>query len=353
MRNAYRRFPTFLMAIISLQCSTIYLLRNYHFTKLSPLSERVSFQKDRQGSVMMRKFKRFTDEMNIAPILDSNGTYISLPNLVKGKLDARNSDGTSLTICTQTTVNNLYYLADLVKVWNGPISVTVFAHGENVTSAVYAVGFYSMCYENIARQVSFHIVYPVDSVPHRWHNFMTFENYDCESDIFIKNTSGINYGDTEVPYPINVLRNIAISYSETPYILVTDIDIIPSIDLQANFHRFILRTGKVLGKEKVVFVTPVFELSKLDKIFFNKSVLLNDWTAEAVRPFYGSVCPPCQIATDYQKWRDLPQMGLLDVGYVLERENNWEPFYIAKKEGLPLYDGRFKQYGSNRMSQVR
>ena len=39
---------------------------------------------------------------------------------------------------------------------------------------------------------------------------------------------------------------------------------------------------------------------------------------------------------------------------VLSRQwaDPWEPFFIAEKSQLPLYDERFKQYGFNRIQQV-
>lgn len=351
--NNYGKWLILLVAIILLLQSyqMFYSIRHQQFLKAQPLSAMMNATNQQQIKMLIQNLKIISDKMKDVHIMDTSGTYLIVPNLVKGKLDTKNLDGVSLTICTQTTINNLYNLIDLVNVWKGPVSVTVFAHGENVISAVYAVAFYSVCYENIAKQVSFHIVYPVDPVPQGWQKLMTLQHHDCGNDRFIRNSSHLNYADTKVPYPHNVLRNIAISFSESPYILMTDIDLIPSMDLQADFHKFVVRKGKTLEKSKLVFVTPVFE-SKLDKIFSNKSILLNDWVVDLVRPFYETVCFRCQSPTDYEEWRRLAQVGFLDVGYVLDYEDTWEPFYIAKKDGLPLYDDRFKQYGFNRISQV-
>ena len=68
--------------------------------------------------------------------------------------------------------------------------------------------------------------------------------------------------------------------------------------------------------------------------------------------FDREACNKCQKLTNYEKWRTLSNDGPVSVGFTVERDAFWEPFYIAKTS-MPLFDERFKQYGYNRVSQVR
>lgn len=282
--------------------------------------------------------------------MDSSGQYIVVPNFAKARMKTADGNVTKLSICTQSTVKNLYNLVELLQVWDGPVSVTVFAHGKDVVFAAYAIAYYNSCLKNVTYQVSFHIVYPISHPPENIESLLKVD-HRCEKHKFVKRSNSLNYANTLVPYPHNVLRNVAIYYSETPYIMVTDIDLIPSADLHSGFQKFIHRKAKVIEQKKVVFVVPAFE-SKSDLVVYNKSSLLRDWASEQVRTFYETVCLRCQKPTDHERWRQLPNMGFLDIGYTLNWTDPWEPFYIAQKNDLPQYDSRFKQYGFNRISQV-
>ncbi|RXG58383.1 Beta-1,4-glucuronyltransferase 1 [Armadillidium vulgare] len=90
----------------------------------------------------------------------------------------------------------------------------------------------------------------------------------------------------------------------------------------------------------------------------NKSNLLKLREMGKARPFYQELCWKCQKYTEYDAWeRRKPRMNekesdpLQHLYEVLWRDP-WEPFYISKTN-VPLYDERFRQYGFNRISQVR
>ncbi|VDI47281.1 Hypothetical predicted protein [Mytilus galloprovincialis] len=83
----------------------------------------------------------------------------------------------------------------------------------------------------------------------------------------------------------------------------------------------------------------------------DRTQLLRNWRLKKIRPFYFDVCQKCQRPTDYDQWQFLPDSSHLNIAYFVQREDAYEPFYIAKKD-FPLYDERFKQYGYNRISQV-
>jgi len=299
--------------------------------------------------IPMDILKIYVQRIQNAHKMDSSGTYMVVPNIAKAAMDASKSNLTNLSICTQSTVKNLVNLANLLRVWQGPVSVTVFAHGRDVLLAAYAIAYYTSCYKQISHQVSFHIAFPIRHPPENLEHLVNVD-LSCGKNRFTRPSanSSMNYANTKIPYPHNMLRNVAVYFAETSYILVTDIDMVPSVNLQSDFFKLSKRKG---GNSKLVFVLPVFE-AKASNQHYDKPLLLTQWKTEQVRPFYEKVCSRCQQPTNYERWQDLPNMGFLDIGYILEWRDPWEPFYIALKQDLPQYDGRFKQYGFNRISQV-
>lgn len=279
--------------------------------------------------------------------MDTSGSYVILPNILTPE-SSNNSE--NLTVCSHSTLDNLDGLHDLTETWQGPVSVSVFALGSDLNYALNYLASLSQCFEHIRKQVFFHLVYPMSATFDQLTNFTSLEINckDIQAFTSLKTKYQKNY-ELGVPYPHNVLRNVAVSFSFTPYILMLDIDIVPSADLKTQFAQFVARKGG--DSQKVVYVLPAFESQNSLKVLTKES-LKSEWKLKSLHPFYARVCAKCQVATDYDKWLDLPKISFLDVAYLKEWTDPWEPFYIALKQNLPLYDGRFKQYGFNRISQV-
>lgn len=341
-----------LVTIVLLQWYQIsYIMKGESTSKVRHISHHLSKRIHEDTTVAPNKtldaVRKYIKALENAEKMDGSGTYLFVPNLAKAAMLTFNASNLILTLCTQSNLQNLYEIIDLVKVWDGPISVSVFAHGHDVNSAAYAVAYYRTCYRNVTSKVSFHLVFPITHRPHG--HLKLIPDVRCRRGNFVTNESNRNYFNADVPYPHNVLRNIAVQFSETPYIFVIDVDMVTSRNLYSDFSKFIKRKG--ITHSKTVYVTPVFE-SQSGKIFYDKSSLRKDWDGDLVRQFYVRVCAKCHNPTDYERWWTVPVVGFLDVGYSVDWIDAWEPLYIAHRHGLPQYDGRFKQYGFNRISQV-
>lgn len=312
-------------------------------------------QKEEHQNIKRKDLLKYIEKVETAHLMDTSGTYMIIPNIVSPLSSDSNS---SLTLCSQTAANHLYYLIDLTEVWQGPVSVTVFTHGEDTHFALYAITYMHKCFEKVESSVSFHLAHPIQHPPVGLKAVLNMEMHCGNFESILSDENKQNY-DNKIPYPHNVLRNIAISFSLTPYIMMLDIDMLPSMSLYEHFTNFIKRQSvsslkggnKNNDNEKLAYVIPAFEAQSSHKVL-DKLSLVKEWDLKNVRPFYNNVCRKCQAMTDYDKWRRLPNLFFLDIGYILEWEDPWEPFYIAKKEDLPFYDGKFKQYGFNRISQV-
>lgn len=286
-----------------------------------------------------------------------------------------------VTAATQCSAHHLHHLVSLAARWGGPVSVAVFTHTGDFHAAVSAMLHLHFCSDAVYRHVSFHLAFPISRAP-RDLDLAKLKDIklSCEDNPALKPPaadSGAhtaqqagNYADSELAYPNNLLRNLAINYAQTPYVFMLDIDMLPSQGLRLDFQTLMTshaslpvnQTGEggATGTSGVwsgrlpalsAFVVPVFEIESGVPIPKDKSELLYLWRQGRVRPFYWEECAKCQKLTDYDRWGLLDTGGPLSVAYSVERDSFWEPFYIAKTS-MPLYDERFKQYGFNRVSQV-
>ncbi|NXV25140.1 B4GA1 glucuronyltransferase, partial [Cepphus grylle] len=104
--------------------------------------------------------------------------------------------------------------------------------------------------------------------------------------------------------------------------------------------------------DQVVFVLPAFEVRTGTRVPGTKAELLQLLGTGDARPFYGTLCPPCQAPTDYGRWWALPPAPHLRVAYEVPWRDPWEPFYVGPAHSVPPFDERFLQYGFNRISQA-
>ena len=140
-------------------------------------------------------------------------------------------------------VDNLHYIPDLVRRWNGPTSIAVFAPNKEAPTAIFAIEVLRRCIPQIKKFVTFHILYPTAMPP----DFD--EIFDCklaaESDcnlaveavIDLKKRTNYNRMD-KIKYPQNTLRNLARDTILTKLFLVVDIDTLPNAKLRQKFDTF-------------------------------------------------------------------------------------------------------------------
>lgn len=303
--------------------------------------------------------ERLRYSLSTGGIFDHSGQYRVYKHLIKSDVTTDQVPGSNpsvLTLATHTTINNLHHLESLLERWQSPLSVAIFAHGDDVqfaTALVFALSFFC---PQIQALVDFHLVclsgetarFPDQDREH----FAGLE--DCAS-VFARlethRGKHKNYAISgNVSYPNNLLRNVARAGTESPYILVLDVDMVPSADLPRQFLAMIQRREPASDE---VFVLPAFEIRHARKVPATKTQLVQLYQVGEVRPFYEELCPRCQAPTNYSQWVNshVRETSTLEVAYTLDWVDPWEPFYIGPRTVAP-YDQNFKQYGFNRISQV-
>lgn len=359
------------------------LLQVLHMTLLGKLEARkAEIQRSRLTKILHDESRQLWESMRdgieTAQIVDSSGEYKIVNHLYKpqaGESEGKpqkglrkrvypipvESQGNEVTLVTQCSVNHMHHLMSLAERWNGPISVSIFAPDQQGLVAMEFIMKLFQCVEAFRYNVSVHLVYPFVQAPVINTPLVLPTEFSCpslEKDLQDNKETLTNYDLSGIKYPNNLLRNVALSNSRTKYVFTIDIDMLPSSNLHRDFSAFIeshylsqTDKTKVLD-DRTVFVVPAFEVKPEFPAPAEKLQLLRLWQNRSLRPFYWETCWKCHRWTDYEAWRNLTLGGSpLEVGYEVEWQDPWEPFYIAPRT-VPNFDERFKQYGFNRISQV-
>ena len=174
-----------------------------------------------------------------------------------------------------------------------------------------------------------------------------------QQDITVQVLSG--YSDEE--YPVNVLRNMALSKVKTTHVVYVDVDFWVSIDLHSilNQHR-----ATLLSNSKLALVIPAFQLSRqckewrdcrevnIPKMPHNKDELVDLMMKHQANAFdpsnrggHGS--------TRYKDWLLQQEDELIPIDCV--KSNRYEPYLVFRLcNVLPPFQESFTGYGKNKMT---
>ncbi|GAA5925852.1 hypothetical protein JCM3775_005134 [Rhodotorula graminis] len=260
---------------------------------------------------------------------------------------------TDVTLVTQLSVSRLGRLDRLLAAWDGPVSAAIYLVDEADIATLSAHLSPTRLGSPDWHRVSFVVVKPDFSV--------------AESALLER-----------LRYPINRLRNLALSAAPSPYTLVIDVDFVPS----PNLHSVLVERGvPLIGRAQhsslgarsptlrpVAVVVPTFALSSaFDGAYPNS-------TAELEALFMAD--PPVASLTDANAGHGPTLPSLLfslsrtssssspssrvppsaspdpSHSYELCYEPQWEPYYLVSRASHPLYDERFTDQGGDKQAHA-
>ncbi|CAL7945202.1 unnamed protein product [Xylocopa violacea] len=215
---------------------------------------------------------------------------------------------TDVALVTQCSVERIPLLEDLSKHWPGTISVALYLTDAEV------------------------------------QNFLEFVRGSTE----LRNRKNIAYHvvykDGEL-YPINYLRNIAMSYISTAFIFQLDVDFLPQFGLHETLISYIGKLN-ISESDKVALIVPAFETERYRFTFpANKDELLKFLKRGILYTFRYHVWTQGHAATNYSYWRNTMEP------YEVSWEPDFEP-YIVVSRLAPRYDTRFIGFGWNKVSYL-
>ncbi|XP_015784606.1 beta-1,4-glucuronyltransferase 1 [Tetranychus urticae] len=327
--------------------------------------------------------KLLLDAVKESSVLDAFGEMHIINNWIKAEsLGNRNHIRKDITLVTQSSLSELYNLLTIIHRWKGLISVGLFTLTRELSIAIEIILSLRKCYPMIRYNTSFHLVYPLlvplpdlnthydlirllPSEPSAPSLSSSSRAESIEENICAQlpkimtalNPGTLNYENEGIPFPNNLLRNVARRNSLTQFVFVIDIDLVPNNNLNYDFIEF-AKENRLFEEEtkdeKTIFVVPSYEIDSSlvpDHIPKDKTELMLAVNSGYVRPFYYELCWKCQKYTDYEAWQKEPLSPKLDILFEVFWHDPWEPFYISRNT-VPMYDERFRQYGFNRISQV-
>lgn len=233
------------------------------------------------------------------------------------------SDRTDVTLVSQATTEKLWILPVLCERWRGPVSLALWV--------------------------------PNSSMPHNSETVTESSISKCKS--FALSV----YSRQETEYPVNKLRNIALSRVNTSHIFVSDIDFLPSIGLRSYLRN--LRYSW-LQHPDVALVVPAFQrrggkcktvascrkrvepISDLVPATFD--TLVNCLRINKCQVFQHDVSPGSHSTTDLKRW--LSQTEPRELACFVT--NRYEPYVVITADSSPQFDERFTGYGKNKIQHV-
>jgi len=269
----------------------------------------------------------------------------------------------NICLGTQTSVDRLYHLVDILTGWTGPLSLAVFVPGIELAIAKRYISFLTKCFPNIDNQVSFHLIEPVDHPGVYQHysldEFNSEQQIDCSdykeflNQLLTYRTKDMLEWRTSYAYPQNLLRNFAKAGCQTEFTYIPDIDMILSPGMDSRLDR-LMSSQEVSSCDKCAYVIPTYEISDNINIFpTDKNQLLPMIKNKTARAFHSKLFNINQKSSLLsEKWEKMEEDAEKEIGYKMENYIfKYEPLYVARAN-TPQFDERFIGFGMTRNTQV-
>lgn len=194
--------------------------------------------------------------------------------------------------------------------WTGPISVGIFAIGDDDLHYTQIYLTYLLhCFPELVAQMAFHLVFARQFAPSSALLDIKLDvnlpNYNCDTPDAV--LSGLaqkrplhTQGWRNSPYPQNHMRNVARKGCQTDYVFLIDVDIIPNFGMADQLNDF-LRLQRNATTEKVAYVIPTFEVDHRALFPKSKADVLNLVQRKLARPFHQKIFIYNQFATNFSR----------------------------------------------------
>lgn len=179
--------------------------------------------------------------LEYGPELGSASPYRVLYNVIEARPNSTNSIA-SVTYATHITADFSNYVAEIARFWEGPISVAAFVPDADAEIIGKQLLHLCYCLEDMSR-VSVHFVFPANETPYYLPiSPSATEPTDCAiTDISKLESYRALRG---LVYPVNVCRNAAKKAARSEFVLVSDVQLVPSEKLAAKFLKMVAKYRK-------------------------------------------------------------------------------------------------------------
>ncbi|CAF3530591.1 unnamed protein product [Rotaria socialis] len=289
---------------------------------------------------------------------DDSGNYLIVQNFVQYQANlTKNADILALDL--HTNIAQLHLLLHHAKVWDGPISLSLYVKGARGSDDIDYASIWLRCNRRSFKVLNVHLVISVKA--YKSSISSQHNSHSVKYAVSCQHITYVNHSDEtdSTPYPSNLLRNVACIGNTLPsvkYTLTLDIDIFPAPDL---FHHLVsFYTKKSMPNEmfnRTLYVIPAFEIhtdtiKRSILLPQNKRELILLWNDEHIQPFQNDVCSSCQFLTNYKAWKQETKNDEILPIFRPHYSLPWKPYYVGPKD-VPPFDSRFKAHAHARISQ--
>lgn len=292
------------------------------------------------------------------PRIIQRGRYWILPSYIQAS--QRFACDESVTYTTHGEATFLDNLDTLTARWQGPVSVAVYAPGSDFGVALASIRYLHECINSslIRELVTFHLFFHQDHLPSFVPNPQRVLEAKVSCAIPPWQINATSYRKSyNMSYPVNVARNVARQHVDTHFVLPSDIELFPSLNLIPSFLEMIRRDEESQQPQSPkVYVLPVFEVKKKASVPDNKEELVALLGNKNAFPFHKKMCSNCHNYPGHNEWHKAmgnpDEMRVFKVGKRHKPFHLWEPIFIGTNED-PQYDERLSWEGkSDKMSQA-
>ncbi|KAM6942938.1 xylosyl- and glucuronyltransferase LARGE2s isoform 1-T2 [Xenentodon cancila] len=216
-------------------------------------------------------------------------------------------DDADVTLVAQLSMDRLQMLEAICKHWEGPISLALYMSDAEAQQFLR----YAQASEVLKnrKNIGYHVVYKEGQF-----------------------------------YPVNLVRNVALKNTNTPYVFLTDVDFLPMYGLYDYLRKTVVQLD--MAHTKKALVVPAFETLRYRLSFpKSKAELLSMLDMGTLYTFRYHVWPKGHAPTNYAKWRTAT------TPYKVEWEPDFEPYVVVRRD-CPEYDQRFVGFGWNKVSHI-
>lgn len=281
-------------------------------------------------------------------VKEIRGNYTVLPNYIVA--ENRPFFNATVTLCTQGTYEFLHHVNILCSRWQAPISVAVYAPGDDFISAHLTISYLRQCGPPcVVENVTWHMIYDTNFPPGK--EKVIVKPINCSDSLNLSSNFKAKKG---LLYPINVARNIARLKAETYYVFSSDIELYPSIGIVTQFLDMVHKENN--SDTLRIYAVPVFEIKKTSKLPNVKSELSKMMSKGEAVFFHKYICDACQRFPNREAWlKNFSSNGSMGIFIVTKRNSSlasWEPIYISTNQ-VPLYNEILSWEGKkDKMSQM-
>lgn len=289
----------------------------------------------------------------------------------------------NVCLATQSSLDRLHWLGESADHWRGAISFAIYLDDEEVSIFNKVLAHMRRCHPDLLANIAFHVIsspgqstalpaaFPATFAASSGSSGKSWTETDDGGDNSSFTSTANCTGPSEAltwllkerpslsakwesgrPYPQNLMRNVARKGCPSHYVLLLDVDVIPSYNMAESLVEFLDRPSVAAHCAKCAFVVSTYELDYSADFPQNKSQLLALENQGRAQPFHHKAFRYNQFASNLTRWRQTSETDQVVISHnVTNYEFFYEPFYIGRDDAPP-HDERFLGYGFTRNTQV-